>query len=99
MRLLSSETREWKSRVVSETPQVVCRESAEAAHRAAEVQKTMDKQLQIRWRQAEAELRNLCESNTAQVQTFAARLRESELEHQQLHTANERQMQLEAQSL
>ena len=41
----------------------------------------------------------MCESNSAQVQTLAARLQESELEHQQLHTAQERQLQLEAQAL
>ena len=98
MRLLSSEAKDWKSRVVSEAEQVLCRESAEAAHCATEIQKTMDKQFQIRWRQAEAELRNLCKSNSAQEQSLAVTLRENELEHQQLHTAQERQMQLEAQT-
>ena len=85
MRLLCSEAKDWKSRVVSEAKQVFCRESTEAAHRATEVQKTMDKQFQARWRQAEAELRDLCKSNSAQVQSLAAKLHEDELEHQQLN--------------
>ena len=59
----------------------------------------MDKQFQARWRQAEAELRDICESNSAQVQALAVRLPESELGRQQLHTANETQLQLEAQAL
>ena len=96
MRLGSSEAKQWKSRVVSEAEQVLCRESAEAAQRTTEVQKTMDKRFQTRWRQAEAELRDLRESNSAEAQTLAVRLREIELEHQQPHTANERHMQLEA---
>ena len=36
MRLLSSETKDWKSRVVTETEEVLCRESAQAAHQATE---------------------------------------------------------------
>ena len=64
-----------------------------------EVQEAMDKQFQTRWRQTEAKLRDMSESNSAQVQILAASLRESELEHQQLHTANERRLQLEAQAL
>ena len=50
MRLLSSETKELKSRVVNKTEQVLCRESAEVVHHAIEVQKTMDKQIQTRRR-------------------------------------------------
>ena len=46
MRVLSSEAKDWKSRVVSEAEQVLCRESAEAAQRATEVQEAMDKQFQ-----------------------------------------------------
>ena len=59
----------------------------------------MDKQFQTRWRQAEAELRDLCKSNSAQVQFLATKLQETQLEHQQLCTAQERQLQLEAQTL
>ena len=99
MCVLSSEAKDWKSRVVSETEQVLCKESAEATHRATEVQKSMDKLFQIRWRQIEAEFPDMSESNSTQVHTLAVRLRESELEHQQLRTANERQVQLEAQTL
>ena len=99
MRLLSSEAKDWKSRVVSEAEQVLCRESAEAAQHAIEIQEAMDKHCHARWRQAEAEFRDLRQSNNARVQTLAARLRESELEHQQLHTAQDRQMQLETQTL
>ena len=43
MRLLSSEGKDWKSRVVSEAEQVLHREVAEAAQRATEVQEAMDK--------------------------------------------------------
>ena len=39
------------------------------------------------------------ESNSTQAHTLTVRLRESELEHQELLTANERQLQLEAQTL
>ena len=74
--------------------QVLCKESAEAVHRTTEAQEAMDRQLQAR--QAEAKLRDMCESNSTQAQTLAASQRESELEHQQLHTANERRLQLEA---
>ena len=77
--LLSSEAKDWKSRVVSEAEHVLCKESAEAAHRTIEVQEAMDKQFQARWRQAEAELRDMCEPNSAQLQTLAVRLRESSI--------------------
>ena len=75
------------------------RRSCTSCHRGTEVQETMDKQLQARWRQTEAEPRDLCKSNSAQVQSLAAKLHENELENQQLHTAQERQLQLEAQAL
>ena len=74
--------------MVSEAEQVLCRESAEAAQRATKVQEAMDKQFQAQWRQAEAELRDLCKSSSAVY-----------LEHQQLQTAQERQLQFEAQAL
>ena len=80
MRLLSSEAKDWKSRVVSEAEQVLVKESAEAAHRTTEVQEAMDKQFQVRWRQAEADLWDMCDSNSAQVQILAASLRKSELQ-------------------
>ena len=97
-RLLSSEAKDWKSRAVSEVEQVLCQESAEAAQRATDVQEAVEK-VQARWRQVEAELRDLRQSNSAQVQNLAARLRESELEHHQPRTAKEGQLQLEAQAL
>ena len=59
----------------------------------------MDKQFQARWRKAEAELRDLRQSNSAQTQTLASKLQETQLEHQQLDSAQERQLQLEAQAL
>ena len=99
MRLLSSEAKDWKSRVVSEAEQVLCQESAQAAQHATEIQETMDKQFQARWGQAEAEFRDLCKSNSPQARTVAAKLQETQLEHQQLYTAQERQLQLEAQTL
>ena len=79
MRLLSSEAKDWKSRVVTETEQVLRQESAQA----------MDKQFQVRWKQTEAKLRELCKSNSAHVQTLTSKLHETQLEHQQLYTAQE----------
>ena len=46
LRPLNSDAKEWKSRVVSETEQVLARKSAETAQMATDVQKTMDKQFQ-----------------------------------------------------
>ena len=40
-----------------------------------------------------------CKSNGAQAQSLASKLQETQLEHQQLYTAQERQLQLEAQAL
>ena len=89
-RLLSSEAKDWKSRVVSEADQVLCQESAQAAHQATEVQEAMDKQSHARW-QAEAELQDLCKSSSAQAQALAAKLQDTQLEHQQKYTAHEAQ--------
>ena len=36
MRLLSSEAKDWKSRIVTEAVEVLCRESAQAAEQATE---------------------------------------------------------------
>ena len=46
MRPLSSEAKDWKSRVVSEAEQALCRESAEATQHATETQEAIDKQFQ-----------------------------------------------------
>ena len=59
----------------------------------------MDQHYKARWQQAEADLQALCKSNSAQVQSLASKLHETNEEHQQLHTAQERQLQLEAQAL
>ena len=42
MLLLSSEARDWKSRVVTEAEEVLCRESAQVAQHATEAQEAMD---------------------------------------------------------
>ena len=42
MRLLSSEAKDWKSRVVTEAEEVLCRESAQIAQQATEAQEAMD---------------------------------------------------------
>ena len=99
MRLLRSEAKDWKSRVVTEAEDVLCRESAQIAQQATEAQEVMDQHYKARWRQAEADLKALCKSNSAQVQSLASKLHETNEEHQQLHTARERQLQLEAQAL
>ena len=99
MRLLSSEAKDWKSRVVTEAEEVLCRESAQAAQQATEAQEAMDQHYKAKWRQAEADLKALCQSNSAHVQSLAVKLQETNLEHHELHTAQERQLRLEAQAL
>ena len=99
MRLLSSEARNWKCRVVTEAEELLCRESAQVAQQATKTQEAMDQHYKAKWRQAKADLRSLCQSNSAQVQSLASELQETNLEHQQLHTAQERQLQLEVQTL
>ena len=59
----------------------------------------MDQHYTAKWRQAEADLRALCQSNGAQVQSLAYKLHETNEEHQELHTPHERQLRLEAQTL
>ena len=97
MRLLSSEAKDWKSRVVTEAEEALCRESAQFAQQATEAQGAMDQHYKAKWQQAEADLTALCQSNSAQVQSFASKMHETNEEHQKLHTAQETQ--LEAQAL
>ena len=99
MHLLSSEAKDWKSRVVTEAEEVLCRESAQLAQQATEAQEAMDQHYKAKWQQAEADLTALCKSNSAQVQSFASKMHETNVEHQKLHDAQERQLQLEAQAL
>ena len=99
MCLLSSEAKDWKSRVVIEAEEVLCRESAQIAQQATEAQEPMDQHYKAKWQQAEADLTALCQSNSAQVQSFASKMHETNEEHQKLHDAQERQLQLEAQTL
>ena len=84
---------------MTETEEVLCRESAQTAHQATETQEAMDQQYKAKWRQAEADLKTLCQSNSAQVQSLASKLQETNLEHHELYAAQERQLQLEAQTL
>ena len=99
MRLLSSEAKDWKSRVVTEAEEVLCRESAQMAHQATEAQEATDQHYKAKWQKAEADLAALCKSNSVQVQSFASKMHETNVEHQQLHDAQERRIQLEAQAL
>ena len=99
MRLLSSEAKDWKSRVVTEAEEVLCRESAHMAHQATEAQEAMGQHYKAKWQQAETDLKALCKSNSAQVQSFASKMHETNAEHQKLHDAQERRIQLEAQAL
>ena len=98
-RLLSSEAKDWKSRVVTEAEEVLCRESAHMAHQATEAQEAMDQHYKAKWQQAEADLTALCKPNSVQVQSFASKMHETNAEHQKLHDAQERRIQLEAQAL
>ena len=59
----------------------------------------MDQYYKAKWRQAEADLKALCQSNSAHVQSLAAKLQETNMEYHELHTAQERQLRLEAQAL
>ena len=59
----------------------------------------MDQHYKAKWRQAEADLQALCQSNSAQAQSLASELQETNLEHHELYTAQERQLQLKAQAL
>ena len=77
MRLLSSEAKDWKSRVVTGAEEVLCRESAQVAQQATEAQEGMDQHCKAKWRQAETDLRALCQSNSAQVQSLASKLHET----------------------
>ena len=61
MRLLSSEAKDWKSRVATEAEEALCRESAQAAHQATEAQEAMDQHYKAKWRQAQADLQALCQ--------------------------------------
>ena len=69
------------------------------AQHATEAQEAMDQQYKAKWQQAESDLKALCQSNSAQVQSFASKMHETNVEHQQLHDAQERRIQLEAQAL
>ena len=77
VRLLSSEAKDWRSRVAADAEEVLCRESAQAAQHATKAQEAMDKRYQARWGQAEAEPRDLCKSNSVQAQSVASKLQET----------------------
>ena len=69
------------------------------AQQATEAQEAMDQHYKAKWQQAEADLTALCQSNSAQVQSFASKMHETNAEHQKLHDAQERRIQPEAQAL
>ena len=92
VRLLSSEA---NHEAVNKAEQALARESAEAARKTTAIQEAVDKQHKARWKEAEAQIRVGQESNSAQVQQDS--LRRNDFEHQDLHTADE--IQLEAQGL
>ena len=75
MRLLSSEAKDWKSRVVTEAEEVLSRKcpSCTSSYRS-KAQEAMDQHYKARWRQAEADLKALCQSNSAQAQSLASKL-------------------------
>ena len=56
----------------------------------------MDKQYRTHWKETEARIRDMQESNSAQAQQLAENPRCSQLERQELHVANETRLQLEA---
>ena len=76
MRLLSREARDWKSRVVSEAKQVLVCESAGAAlgtHRSTGSQGQQSSSFKSDG-EAEAQFKDMHESNNAQVQQLATSL-------------------------
>ena len=77
-RLLSSAAKDRKSRVANGAEQALVRESAEATRQTTEVLKTMDKQFQTPRREAEAQLTDTHESNSAQAQQLAPSLQQSD---------------------
>ena len=91
MFLFSSKAKDWKSRVANAAEQVLVCEPTEAARRTTEVQKTMAKQFQFRWREAEAQLRDMHESNSAQ-QTLRM---SQDMEHQALSMAHQREQEIQ----
>ena len=99
MCLLSSEVKDWKSRVVTETEEVLPRKCPNRKKKTTETQEAMDQHEKTKWRQTEADLKALCQSNSAQVQSLAAKLQETNLEHHELYIAQERQLRLKAQVL
>ena len=70
-----------------------------SCNEATEAQEAMDQHYKAKWRQAQTDLQTLCESNSAQVQSLASKLQETNLEHHELYTAQERQLRLEAKTL
>ena len=58
---------------MTETEEVLCRESAQVAHQATETQEAMDQHYKPKSRQAETDLKTLCQSNSAQVQSLVPR--------------------------
>ena len=50
----------------------------------------MDQRYKAKWRKAEADLKALCQSNSAQAQSLASKFQKTNLEHHELHTAQER---------
>ena len=71
----------WKSRVVTEAEQVLRHESAQIAQQATEAQEALDQHKKAKWQQAQADLTALCQSNSAQVQSFAFKMHETNEEH------------------
>ena len=87
MRLLSSEAKDWKSRVVIEAEEVLCRESAHnklPKHKRPWINITKHDGSKLK--------------PTSKLYVNLT-VPETNEEHQQLHTAQERQLQLEAQTL
>ena len=98
VRLVRSEAQDWKSRVVSEAEQVLVANLQEQHDGPPKYKKPWTSNFKSDGEKQD-QLRDTHEPNSAQAQQLAASLQRSELEHQQLHTANERRLQLEAQAL
>ena len=99
MRLLSSEAKDWKSRVVIEAEEVLCRESAQIAQQATEAQEVMDQHYKLDGSKQKQILQLYVNPTAPRCSLLLPRCMRQTRNIKKLYTAQERQIQLEAQAL
>ena len=93
---LGSEAKDWKSGVVSETEQVFCQKSAQTAQHATEIQEPWINNSKLdgdKLKQNSETFVNPTALKCKLWQSSSFKLQETQLEHQQLYIAQERQLQ------